>query len=275
MARVTLTARAKLNLRLLVGPLRPDGYHAIRSLMVALDGLADSVALTAAPERAVHCQGIDDHANLAWRALDALEARVGRVLPCVVDIDKHIPTQAGLGGGSSDAAATLVGANRLFDLGLDSAMLETVAAEVGSDVPFFIRGGAQWAGGRGERLTPATIPTFAAVIVKPAFGLATADVYRAFDTLPVPVPDDGADPPLALPDLAAWIRNDLWPAAVALRPEVAEMADELLAAGARATLLCGSGSAVAGFFDDTPAAAIGARHLSGRHAILVSSSGAG
>ena len=269
MDRVTLTARAKLNLRLLVGPVQSDGYHPIRSLMVTLDTLADTVTLSAAPGRAVHCVGLDDRANLAWRALDALEAAVARPLPCVVEIDKHIPTQAGMGGGSSDAAATLVGANRLFDLGLDERMLETIAAQVGSDVPFFIRGGAQWAEGRGERLTPAPMPNFAAVIVKPPFGLSTADVYRTFDRLPTPGPADGTDPPARMAGLAAWVRNDLWPAAASLRPELHDLAGELASVGARSTLLCGSGSALAGFFDDPAAAALAAARIERRHEVFL------
>lgn len=254
MARVTLSAPAKLNLRLLVGPRRADGYHPIRSLMVALDGLADTVTLTAAATRSVRCHGLDGRANLAWQALDALEASTGRALACAVDIDKRIPVQAGLGGGSSDAAATLVGANRLFDLGLDTSALEQIAARVGSDVPFFVRGGAQWAEGRGERLTPAAMPHFAAVIVTPPFGLATADVYREFDRLPQPAPDDRVDPPPGMPGLATWVRNDLWPAASCLRPELDELAHQFALLDARATLLCGSGSAVAGLFDDPVAA---------------------
>lgn len=270
MDRVTLTAPAKLNLRLLVGPLGPDGYHPIRSLMVTLDGLADTVTLTVGPERVVRCEGLDDRANLAWRGLDALEATVGRPLPCVVEIDKRIPTQAGLGGGSSDAAATLVGANHLFDLGLDETTLEAVGAQIGSDVAFFIRGGAQWAEGRGERLTPAPMSSFTALIVKPPFGLATADVYRAFDRLPVPPPDDGIDAPPGMPELAGWVRNDLWAAATSLRPELSGLVETLASAGAGATLLCGSGSAVAGFFDDLATAARAAeRFAAGTRTFIV------
>lgn len=270
MARVTLSAPAKLNLRLLVGPRRADGYHPIRSLMVALDGLADMVTLTAAATRSVRCDGLDDQANLAWQALDALEASTGRALVCAVDIDKRIPMQAGLGGGSSDAAATLVGANRLFDLGLDTAALEEIAARVGSDVPFFVRGGAQWAEGRGERLTPASMPSFAAVIVTPPFGLATADVYREFDRLPAPGPDDDAAPPGQMPALAGWVRNDLWPAARSLAPDLDAYAQKLAGYGARATLLCGSGAAVAGLFDDLAAAARAGKRLVDRHHIVAS-----
>ncbi len=254
MDRVTLTAPAKLNLRLLVGPLGADGYHPIRSLMVALAGLEDAVTITRSDERVVRCPGIDGPANLAWRALDALAHEIGRPITCRVDIEKRIPAQAGLGGGSSDAAATLCGANRLFALGLDGAALEAVAARVGSDVPFFIRGGAQWAAGRGERLTPTRSPRFAALLAVPQFGLATADVYRAFDGAPAPVADDGLEPPGGMPLLARWVRNDLWPAARGLHPALGAIADEVAAAGAEVALLCGSGAAVAGLYGSAESA---------------------
>ena len=97
MDRLILRAPPKLNLRLLVGPRGADGYHPLTTLMVALDGIADEVAVAPAPRRRVDCPGIDGADNLAWRALDALEARVGRALPVAVRITKRIPAQAGLG----------------------------------------------------------------------------------------------------------------------------------------------------------------------------------
>jgi 4-diphosphocytidyl-2-C-methyl-D-erythritol kinase len=193
--RVTISAPAKLNLRLLVGPRGPDGYHPLRTLMVVFDGLADTVTVAAAEARSLSCPGIEGPQNLAWRALDELEAEAGQPLPTEVVIDKRIPAQAGLGGGSSDAAAVLVGADRAHGLGLGAARLERVAARVGSDVPFFVRGGAQWAEGRGERLRPASVPPFAALLAKPAAGLSTAAVYRAFDRLPPPSPPSPSQPP--------------------------------------------------------------------------------
>jgi 4-diphosphocytidyl-2-C-methyl-D-erythritol kinase len=256
MAGLTLEAPAKLNLRLLVGPRRADGYHEVRTLMVALEGLADRVTVAPAEARAVSCPGLDGPANLAWRALDALERVVGRRLDCAVTIDKRIPAGAGLGGGSSDAAATLVGANRLLGLGLGEADLEEVGAVVGADVPFFVRGGARWATGRGERLAvePVPEPSFAAVLAMPLAGLSTPAVYAAFDRLRPPPPDDGRPAPDAMPPLAAWARNDLWPAALALRPSLGALARALRAAGADAALLCGSGSAIAGLVGDRGAA---------------------
>ena len=201
MAGLTLMAPAKINLRLLVGPRREDGFHPLRSLMVTLDAPRDRVRLEAAGGRAVVCPGMDGRANLAWSALDALEEEAGRPLPLRVEIDKAIPAQAGLGGGSSDAAAVLVGADRLLGLGLGPARLERVAARVGSDVPFFVRGGAQWAEGRGERLTPARAPRFAALLTMPAAGLSTGAVYARFDEDPPPVPAGDDEPPAAMPEL--------------------------------------------------------------------------
>ena len=241
------------------GPRRDDGYHPLTSLMVVLDGPADALEVRRAGERRVRCPGIEGPANLVWSALDALEAEAGLPLPVEVEIDKRIPTQAGLGGGSSDAAAALVAVDRLYGLGLGQHRLEAVAARVGSDVPFFVRGGAQWAEGRGERLRPAAAPEFAALLVKGEAGLSTAAVYRAFDRLPAPGAHPPGEPPPRLPALAAWARNDLWPAALALAPALGATARALAAAGAGAVLLCGSGSCLAGLYPDRAAAESAAR----------------
>ena len=261
MDRLTLAAPAKINLRLLVGPRGADGYHPLHSLMVALDGLADRVHVARAERRSVACPGIEGPANLAWQALDALEAHAGRPLPLQVVIEKAIPTQAGLGGGSSDAAAVLVAADRLHGLGLSPEELERVAARVGSDVPFFIRGGAQWARGRGERLAPVVAPRFAALLSMPEAGLSTAAVYARFDEGPPP-PDTGDDdPPPGMPELGAWLRNDLWPAARELAPALASLEEALRTAGAPAVLLCGSGACMAGVVADRAAAEAAERRL--------------
>ena len=139
-------------------------------------------------------------------------------------------------------------ADRLHGLGLGAARLEAVAARVGSDVPFFVRGGCQWARGRGEVLTPVAAPRFAAVLLRPALGLSTPRVYAAFDRLPAPAPAGAHEAPSGMPALAGWVRNDLWPPALALAPSLGATARALAAAGARAALLCGSGSCVAGLF---------------------------
>ena len=124
--------------------------------------------------------------------------------------------------------------------------LARAGAAVGSDVPFFIRGGAQWATGRGEMLEPASAPAFECVIVAPGVGLSTAAVYAAFDALPAPEADTAGVPPPHAAGLGGWCRNDLWPAARTLAPDLAHLSDALERAGASPALLCGSGSAFCG-----------------------------
>lgn len=244
-------ARPKLNLRLAVGAPGTDGYHPLASLMVEVDGLHDDVVVRAAGRRRVECAEAPGRANLVWAALDALEEEVGRPLPVAVTIVKRIPSRAGLGGGSSDAAAALRAADRLLGLDLGPERLRGVAARVGSDVPFFVAGGTAWATGRGERIAPASAPAFAAVLVRPPFGLSTAAVYARFDrVVPVPAPPRAGAVPPPWPALAGWVHNDLWPAALAADPGLGAPARALAAAGARRVLLCGSGSCLAGLVGD-------------------------
>jgi 4-diphosphocytidyl-2-C-methyl-D-erythritol kinase len=255
--RVVISAPAKINLVLRVGARAADGFHPVASLMVALDGLEDRVTVEPAARRELHCGGGPDGPdNLAWRAADVIERAAGRDLPARISIDKRIPMQAGLGGGSSDAAAVLVALNRLFGLGLSSEALEGLGAELGSDVPFFVRGGTQWATGRGERLTPQPIPEDLWVVVcGPVAALSTAAVYTAYDRLgSAPILD--ADPPAGTWTTPGVVANDLWPAARALAPDLDAAAAELVAQGAVTALLCGSGGAIAGLWSSRgPAAA--------------------
>lgn len=251
---VTLSANAKLNLSLRVILLRPDGYHDLESLMVEVRDLSDEVTVRRSDRRSVANRGFEEDLpqdqNLAWKALDALEAEAGEPLPSVsVEIEKRIPSQAGLGGGSSDAAATLRAADELLGLGLGSDRLERAAATVGSDVPFFVRGGCQWARGRGELLSRGECPELHLAIVVPHIALSTARVYATFDRLPAPEAS------------RAPFQNHLWPAALAEAPRLGAVARALRSRGAQSTLLCGSGSAVAGLFADASAAAAAAEAL--------------
>jgi 4-diphosphocytidyl-2-C-methyl-D-erythritol kinase len=253
--RLVIRAPAKLNLVLRVGPLAADGYHPLATLMVALEGLEDEVAIAAAPERALDCPGAPaGPANLAWRAIDALEAACARPLPARIEITKRIPMQAGLGGGSSDAGAVLVGINALYGLGLGTDALEGLAATLGADVPFFIRGGTQWATGRGERLTPQPPPAdLWAVICEPVASLSTTEVYRTFDRLGGAGAID-PEPPAGAWATGGWVANDLWPAARTLAPALDAAASELARRGAHEILLCGSGGAIAGLWTRRDAA---------------------
>lgn len=235
MDRVTLLAPAKINLVLRVDALGPDGYHPIRSLMAELPGITDTVTVSRAEVRSVDCPGVPERENLAWRAMDALAAHLGRPVDLAVNIKKRIPSQAGLGGGSSDAAATLRGARQLLAPDLTDDDLERIAAQVGSDVPFFVRGGVQWATGRGERLELGEAPPGWVVVARLPIGLSTARVYRQFDRMPLRRDPSG---------------NDLWPAALALAPRLGGLARALRVAGAGDVLLCGSGSAMAAFVKD-------------------------
>jgi len=260
--RLVIAAPAKLNLVLRVGARAPDGYHPLASLMVALTGLEDEVRITADQTRTLACPGAPTGpANLAWRAVDVLEDACGRPLPARIEIVKRIPMQAGLGGGSSDAAAVLIGLDALYGLGLPTVELERLAAALGSDVPFFIRAGTQWATGRGERLTPRPLPSdLWAVICGPVAPLSTAAVYRTFDRLGGAGPLDPTPPPGAW-SRAGWVANDLWPAACELAPQLAAAADELTRLGAHAALLCGSGGAIAGLWTSRQAADAAAARL--------------
>lgn len=260
MSALVLAAPAKINLALHVGSTRPDGFHPVATLMVALDGLADRVEIAPATARRVTCPGMDGPANLAWRALDALQRALGRPVGLDVTIEKRIPSPAGLGGGSSDAAAVLRGARTVLGLDLDDDALERIAARVGSDAAFFIRGGAQWATGRGEVLAPTRVPPFWAVITRPVGHLPTGAVYRRFDALPPP-PDMATPRPITDWRRDPAVRNDLWPAALAMVPRLGAVARALAAQGAERVLLCGSGGAMAGLWDDEADARAAATRL--------------
>ncbi len=177
-----VTAPAKLNLALFVGPRRPDGFHEIASVMVPVT-LADRVTVERTPgaELEVVCAVAPGEQNLAAKLVRELETRLERTFEVRVTIAKQIPQGGGLGGGSSDAAAALVALERLFDLDLSQRVRYEVAATVGSDVPFFLWPGAQLAMGRGQVLKPVDLPPLHLVIAMPELALSTAAVYRWYD----------------------------------------------------------------------------------------------
>jgi 4-diphosphocytidyl-2-C-methyl-D-erythritol kinase len=172
-------APAKINLALVVGPLRPDGKHEVVTVMQCL-GLADCVDV--APAERLSVTGFDD--TLVTKALSTL-ARAAGVEPCwSVTLEKRVPVAAGLGGGSADAATALRLANARLAVPLPRERLEAIAADVGADVPFFLRGGAQLATGDGTVLEPILLPRdYAVLLVLPHGEVkgSTADVYRRFD----------------------------------------------------------------------------------------------
>lgn len=262
MRHYEILAPAKTNLTLHVLGRRPDGFHEIASLLVPIslcDRLEVRVGGAAVRVRVPDAPSLEGDDNLCARAARAFASRTG--LPAGVDVllEKRIPVAAGLGGGSSDAGAVLRCLAHAHGLPEDDPALLAAAADVGSDVPFFLRCRPAVARGRGERLEAApTIPPLDLLVLKPAFGISAGEAYgllarlRASGDLP-----GGREVPLprSLPDPSAVLRllhNDL-ETAVERRWPVAPLRERLLACGAAAAMLSGSGSAVVGYFTDREA----------------------
>ena len=260
--RCTEKAYAKVNLTLEVEAKRADGYHEVTSVMQRI-GLWDTVAVERGTGRdRLVCdvpvtESEDD--NLCMKAARAFFAETGAESDGVtVTLEKRIPVQAGLGGGSSDAAAVLRALRTLYAPDMSDGRLETLAAMLGSDVPFFIRGGTQLATGRGEIVSP--LPGLTAgwfVVVKPEEGYSTAEMYRRLGQLGAAARREGAI-------AAAVAGNDIWAVAAALYNDFERAVPEggslpviktaLREQGALGALLSGSGSAVFGVFDGREAA---------------------
>ncbi len=188
---MTLTAPAKLNLSLRVLRRREDGFHEVETLMVKLPGLADRLTFTPAGTFSFRCDDPSvpsDESNLVVKAVRAFEAAAG--LSCHLDVllEKNVPHGAGLGGGSSDAATTLLALNQLHDAPLSDEALHEIAAALGSDIPFFLLPGAAVCSGRGEKITPVEAPpTLPVLLLKPGFGVSTPDAYKRWmDAKPLP-----------------------------------------------------------------------------------------
>lgn len=191
MTSLALSAPAKLNLHLRVRGRRDDGFHELETLMVTLPGLADTLEFFPSENFGFTCDDPSipsDASNLVVRAALAYQAASGQGIRHRLHLGKVIPHGAGLGGGSSDAAATLRGLDRLSPAPLGPAKLWELAAALGSDIPFFLTGGAMICRGRGEILEPAeNVPSIPVVLLKPAFGVATPDAYRRWrDSKEVP-----------------------------------------------------------------------------------------
>lgn len=262
-----MRAHAKLTLGLRVTGLLPGGYHALDALVVAVDAPADVITLTDGPAgitARVHgplADGVPtDDANLAVRgALALLPADAGLHL----DLEKRIPAGAGLGGGSSDAAAVLRALRDRYDI--DDARIDAVAASLGADVPVCVRGGVNRMEGRGEIVTPLVGgPALDLVIAVPPFGCSTPAVYRAWDDLGGPSAERVVDAPDGW--AAVWgpvWGNDLEPAAVTVAPALADFRARVEAVCGVPALLAGSGSAYAAVVGDAAAAVAAARALDG------------
>ena len=250
---MSVTAAAKVNLSLEVLGKRADGYHELATVMQAVD-LADRLVLEDAEELTLTSSspGIPtDAGNLALRAAVALREAAKADRGVHIRLDKRIPVAAGLGGGSSDAAAVLLGLNRLWALRWPLARLTEVAVTLGMDVPFFLRGGVALGTGRGETLTSIGGMPLALVLVNPGTSLSTAAVYGRV----TPAMYSSGRHAQAMVEalrirrtrqVAATLYNGLESAASGVSPDVGRMRAALLAAGAVGALMSGSGPTVFG-----------------------------
>ncbi|MBT2491759.1 4-(cytidine 5'-diphospho)-2-C-methyl-D-erythritol kinase [Streptomyces sp. ISL-96] len=268
-AAVTVRVPAKVNVQLAVGGARPDGFHDLANVFLAV-GLYDEVTVTPSDSLRVTCSGPDaaqvplDRTNLAARAAIALAERHGLSPDVHIHIAKDIPVAGGMAGGSADGAGALLACDKLW--GTESSLPELLAicADLGSDVPFSLVGGAALGTGRGENLTPLDVGgTFHWVFAVADGGLSTPAVYGEFDRLTA-----GTDvpPPTASPTLLAALRtgdptalagalvNDLQPAALSLRPSLAATLAAGTDAGALAALVSGSGPTTAFLTKDAESA---------------------
>ena len=264
MRSVSLPAFAKINLDLRVLGTRPDGFHDLKTVFQSL-ALFDNVTVTARRgPLAVTCDEPDiptDRRNLAWKAASLLyHVSTGKTTAprdIAIDLRKRIPSEAGLGGGSSDAAMTLIALNALWKLNLDIATLTRISARLGSDVPYFLVGGTALGLGRGDDIYPlADMPPVHVVILRPGFGVSTADAYRWFDEeqrRPLKEPQPRAVPP-GWPSWSATLRNDLEGAVLKHHPAIGRIRQSLVDAGASYAAMSGSGSAVFGLFERADAA---------------------
>lgn len=265
---ITVRAPAKVNVQLAVGAARPDGFHDLANVFLAVS-LYDEVTATAAGGLTVTCAGPDagqvplDRTNLVARAAEILAERAGLSPDVHLHIEKRIPVAGGMAGGSADGAAALVACDALWGLKTPVGDLLDICAELGSDVPFSLVGGAALGTGRGEILTPVAAGTFHWVFAVADGGLSTPAVFREFDRLTAgtDVPAPQASPALLAalasgdPDeLAATLANGLQPAALSLRPSLADTLAAGTEAGALTGLVSGSGPTTAFLVRDAESA---------------------
>lgn len=265
-----IRAPAKINLYLKVVGRRSDGYHLIDSLMVPVS-LYDEVTITRPSRAEGYLKVTCDHpnvpkgkGNLAHQAANLLLGRSRIRNPIHIHIRKKIPLGAGLGGASTDAAAVLIGLNRLFRIGLTTLSLSEMALDLGADVPFFVQGRPATARGIGERLNPVShLPKLWLVLLYPGFQVSTRWVY---DNLKIKLTKILKNTKFNLPlghyeELVRWMENDLERATIRRYPIIGTLKERLIHEGAMGVLMSGSGSSVFGIFAEEEGARKALRRL--------------
>ena len=259
---VTVHAPAKVNLILRILDRRPDGYHNLWSIMHTV-ALEDAVTMRASSQRGIRlaCNvgGLSvDHTNLVWRAASAVLDRAQLSVGVDIELYKRVPMGAGLGGGSSDAAATILGLNQSLQLGWSREKMAEVGQALGSDVAFFLFAPSAIVSGRGESVRPVTIEGGRwIVLVKPTFGIETKWAYQELVATRAAVRQLSADhgeldrrDRLTWGQVAASVENDFEIPVFTKHPQLGEIKRFLLKRGAQFALLSGSGATVFGLFEE-------------------------
>lgn len=246
-------AYAKINLGLAVKGKRPDGYHELQTVMQTIE-LHDTVKISRTENDEIQCVcgGLSGPRNLAYQAAMLFREGLKTHQGIRIEIEKRIPIQAGLAGGSADAAATLRGLNELYNQSYSPEEILQLANQLGSDVAFCLHGGTQWAEGRGEKLQPLTeAPEMSLVVVKPQQGINTGESYRKFDQV-------GGGHLLSfqawqealqsgsVEKIASLLSNDLEVGSQMILPLIIRLKESLRKNGCYGALMSGSGSAVFG-----------------------------
>jgi len=269
MQKIKINAYAKLNLTLKVLGQRPDGYHDIDSVFHTIS-LHDQLTISSRKDGRIILKCSDpslptDGSNLAYRAAVTLRELAikkypdKKLLGVTIALKKNIPVGAGLGGGSSDAAAVLLGLKKLWKLDkISPAALKKAAASLGSDVPFFLSGGTAHVTGRGEKVRPVSCKKgYHFVLVYPGFPVSTAWAYKNFKKIKneltkghkfskMLLKSCGSGKPAV--DISRFFINDLEPAVIPAHPSISKVKADLLKAGALSSMMSGSGSSVFGLF---------------------------
>jgi 4-diphosphocytidyl-2-C-methyl-D-erythritol kinase len=266
MNSITLRSPAKINLCLSVLAKRPDGYHEVEMLMQMVD-LYDEITVTRSGVGiTVECEdGIvpSGESNTAWKAAAELLKAVRKKEGLSIFIKKNIPVAAGLAGGSGNAAAVLVAANRLLGTDCGRDCLAEIGTKVGMDVPFFFFGPTAIARGRGERLTALPpVPSFSVLLVNPGFEISTAWVYKNLKLRLTKKVDCTKIARLTVQNIAEGLHNDLESVTVAAHPVIGRIKEALLAQGSLGVRMSGSGPTVFGIFKTKTACQAAAHNLS-------------
>jgi 4-diphosphocytidyl-2-C-methyl-D-erythritol kinase len=249
-------APAKINLMLDVLHKRPDGYHEVEMVMTMVD-LSDRLEMVELPRDTIIISSQAgyiplDEKNLAFQAARLIKDRYDVKDGVHIHLDKKIPVAAGLAGGSSDAAATLRGLNRLWGLGIPTDELQLLGAELGSDVPFCVTGGTALATGRGEKLTPIpNPPQMWVILAKPPINVSTAEIYTRFKSNQITKHPSAAAMIEAIQsgnfyDVCGQLGNVLEDVTLKLHPQVQQLKEAMMNLGAEGTLMSGSGPTVFG-----------------------------